>query len=131
MENICDLMSGILFNILLSCVLLLALSLFSLNQSIVLNVRLAANFNLLVVYLMACYIYSYFSEVVTTNSFKIGDDAYNSLWNEMPVKQQKLIILIISRSQKEFRLRGLGMIDCSLAKFLAVMSIDQIIFQSQ
>lgn len=128
MENICDLMSGILFNILLSCVLLLALSLFSLNQSIVLNVRLAANLNLLLIYLMACYIYSYFSEAVTTNSFKIGDDVYNSLWNEMPVKQQKVIILIINRSQKEFRLRGLGMIDCSLAKFLAVVLIDSIIF---
>lgn len=124
MENIYDLMSGILFNMLLSCILLLALSLFSLNESTVLNVRLAANFNLLLIYLMACYIYSYFSEVMTTNSFKIGDNVYNLLWNEMPVKQQKLIIMIINRSQKEFRLTGLGMIDCSLAMFLAVMLIN-------
>lgn len=51
--------------------------------------------------------YSYFCETMTTNSYKIGEDVYDSLWNEMTIQQQEAIELIIGRSQIEFRLTGL------------------------
>lgn len=57
---------------------------------------------------------------MTTNSFEIADAAYNLLWYEMSVKQQKSIILIIARSQREFRLTGLQFINCSMEIFLVV-----------
>lgn len=47
---------------------------------------------------------------------------YNSLWYEMPLKEQKAIMLMMQRSQKEFRLTGLELVDCSLATFLEVTS---------
>lgn len=77
-------------------------------------------------FLITCYTFCFFSETLTTNSFKIGADAYNLVWNQMTMQQQKAIKLVIARSQKEFRLTGLGLIDCSLARFLAVKSIPVI-----
>lgn len=113
-------MSGILFVVMLACVLILALILFSFDQSTAINMAQLVNLMGLLAYLFLGFTYSYFSETITANSFKIGEDAYNSLWNEMEIQQQKAIMLIIGRSQKEFRLTGLGLVDCTLATFLAV-----------
>lgn len=123
MENIRDFMSGILFSVLLSCVFLLTLVLFSLDQStendiILLNCMSLFHFNTI------CYIYCYFSETITANSFKIGDYAYDLLWYKMWLKQQKAIMMIIGRSQKRFRLTGLGLIDCSMETFLTVFTFQ-------
>lgn len=121
MENIRDLMSGLLFTVLFSCILMLALNFFSLDQTVVINFALLYNLQCLTIFLVTSYIYSRFSENITANSFKIADNTYNnSLWYAMAVKQQKALILLIARSQKEFRLTGLGMVNCSLATFSTV-----------
>lgn len=120
MENICHSMSGNLFSVLFNCVIFFALTLFSLEQTTVKNIQLLIKLIGLFSYLIIIYTYCYFSEAITTNSFKIGADAYDSLWNEMTMRQQKAIILVISRSQQEFRLTGLGLVDCSSARFLSV-----------
>lgn len=120
MKNIRDLMSGTLFSVLLGCILYIALILFSLDQSTVLNIGLLVNINALLTYLMIGYTCCHFSESITTNYFEIGKNVYNSLWNEMKIQQQKAIVLMIAQSQVEFRLTGFELVDCSLARFLSV-----------
>lgn len=64
--------------------------------------------------------YCYLAERVTTDLLLIGHIFYESIWYCLPVAQQKLILLSIQRSQKEFRLKGLGLISCSLWVFASV-----------
>lgn len=113
-------MSGNLFMAISSCFLLLVFTISSVDQSDGMDTTLMFMLQCLLMFSMICFIYCYFSENITKNSFEIGDIAYNSLWYEMTVKQQKAIILIIGQSQREFRLTALGMVDCSLITFLAV-----------
>lgn len=120
MENIRNLMSGIIFNMLTSCIMFLVPMLVSLTHSFVIDSNLVVILDCLLVYLVLCFIYCYFSENMTTTSFEIGDVVYNSLWYEMSMKQQKAMILMIARSQKEFRLTGLELVECSLPTFLLV-----------
>lgn len=121
MENICDVMSGVLFSQLLFCVVSLALMLFSLNQSGKISFTLFLKLYVLVIYLTICYIYCRLSKNITEKSYEIGDVAYNSLWYEVLVKEQKMIILTICQSQRKFQLTGLGIVDCSLETFLRVI----------
>lgn len=112
-------MSGIIFSVSISCLLIIALTLFSFGV-VVNDLDLILILDGLIIYLIICYVYCYYSENITTTSLKIGDVVYDSLWYEMPIKEQRAIILMIQRSQKEFRLSGLGLVDCSLATFLSV-----------
>lgn len=120
MENIRNLISGVLFDVLVGCTLYLALLLFSLDQSFVIDIQLLFNINCLLIHLIICYTYCYLFERITLKSFQIGEDAHNLMWYKMNGDQQRAMILIIQRSQIEFRLSGLGLIDCSLATFLTV-----------
>lgn len=120
MENICDLLSGVIFIKLLTCVLLLVLALLSLDQFTVVDFNLLYTWYFLLNCLFLCYVYCHCSESITAKSFEISYVVYSSLWYEMSVEQQKAIILIIQRSQKKFRLTGLGLVDCSLATFSSV-----------
>lgn len=74
------------------------------------------------VVLVFMFIYCYVSECITTDLMEIGDAFYNTPWYRLPVKQQKLMVLPILRAQREFRLSGLGLIDCSLATFVSVIA---------
>lgn len=91
-----------------------------LSHSFVIDSNLIVILDCLLLYSILCYIYCYFSENMTATSFEIGDVVYNSLWYEMLMKQQKAMILMIERSQKEFRLTGLELVECSLPTFLSV-----------
>lgn len=106
---------------LISCVLLIVFILLTIDQSAGMDTARIFMSQSLTIFMVVSFIYWYFSENLSANSIKIGDVAYDSLWYEMPVKQQKAIILMIARSQGEFRLTGLGMIECSFVTFLAVM----------
>lgn len=70
--------------------------------------------------LLVLYIHCYASEHLTADLMAIGDIFYDSTWYRLPVKQQKLLVLPIQRATQEFRLKGSGLIDCSLAVFLSV-----------
>lgn len=121
MENIRNLSSAILFSVLNSFVLFLTLNFFSFDQSTGIDFGLIVNLVGLSVYLTLGYTYCYFSEAITTKSFGIGADTYDLLWNEMTMQQQKATMLIIGKSQQEFRLTGLGLVDCSMETFLSVL----------
>lgn len=66
------------------------------------------------------YAYCSASERVTSYLLDVGEMFYNSAWYQLPVKQQKLLVLPIQRAEREFRLSGLGLFDCSLAVFSSV-----------
>lgn len=70
--------------------------------------------------LMQMIIYCQLSENVTLDLLAAGDIFYESLWYRLPVRVQKLYMLPIQRSQREFRVTGLGIIECSLRVFASV-----------
>lgn len=110
-------MGVIVFNITLTCTITIAchLLLFELNESVGLDVIVASgNFCSIVGLTFA---YHALSEWITSDLFEIGDIFFNSPWQQLPPKHQKLLVLSIQRAQRELRLSGLGLFNCSLAVF--------------
>lgn len=64
--------------------------------------------------------FCFLAELITANLFHIGGIFYDSLWYQLPAKQQRIVIFPIQRGGRGFRFRSLGLIDCSLATFLSV-----------
>lgn len=62
----------------------------------------------------------YLSEQVTSDLLAIADIFYNSTWYRLPARQQKLVVLPIQRADRDLRLNGLGMFECSLSVFATV-----------
>lgn len=60
------------------------------------------------------------SEQATCDMADIGDAFSQCAWYNLPAKQQKMFILPILRAQRNYRMMGLGMFECSLATFLSV-----------
>lgn len=113
-------MSVVLFSQLLMCALISALSLFSLQSNDLISCdTIVSTHELLFVILMA-FIYCYLSSQATTYLLGVTDMFYDCDWFMLPVKQQKLFIFPMQRSQNEFYSNGLGLVDCSLATFLKV-----------
>lgn len=123
MNNIRDIMSGVLFFQLLSCILFLALSFLFVDKAEQFDAALVLNFQCLIMYMTVCYMYCDLSEQITEQSFEISTIVYASLWYESTPKQREALVLIMLRSQKEFRLKGFGLVNCSLPRFLMVGNI--------
>lgn len=70
--------------------------------------------------LLPTFFFCKLSENITADLEEIGDAFYNCAWYYLAVSHQKTFILPISRSQKTYRLTGLGIVQCSLAIFLSV-----------
>lgn len=60
------------------------------------------------------------SENITDRLEAIGNVFYGCSWYCLSAKQQQLFLLPIQRGQREFRMNGLGIVDCSLEIFWAV-----------
>lgn len=113
-------MEMIIFKITLTCTIVIASSLFVLELNVFLSIEALIAFINLICVLMPMVIYCYLSEWVTSDLLEIGDIFYNSPWHQLPSKEQRLVALPIGRAQRMFRLRGVGLIDCSLAVFSSV-----------
>lgn len=113
-------MSGVLFFQLLSCASFFALTLFSLNKADTIESQVFIDIQNISMYLVLCFVYSHYSENISAKSVKLADVIYCTNWYEMPLEEQKTIILMIMRSQKEYRFDGYGMVHCSLANFWTV-----------
>lgn len=70
--------------------------------------------------LLPTFFFCKLSENITTDLEEIGDAFYNCPWYFLAVSQQKTFVLPIHRSQKTYRLTGLGIVSCSLDIFLSV-----------
>lgn len=120
-------MEVIIFNMTLTCTLVIAFNLYVLDASDSFNVdMLNASLDLLVIVALT-FAYFYPSEQFTTNLLEIGDIFYDSTWyKQLTAKQQILIILAMQRAQREIRLTGLGLFNCSLPIFQAVRITSEI-----
>lgn len=128
-SNIAEVMSSVLFFLLLSYALVLAIFLVDLDA--------VNGFNILYAYgvlttftnfVFQLIIYCRLSENITDDLFASGDLFYESPWYRLPPKLQKLYMLPIQRSQQEFRLSGFGIIECSMRICAAVSYVFLILF---
>lgn len=67
--------------------------------------------------LIWCGLYCYFANMATDRISSIGSAAYAANWYNCPVKWQKVMILIILRSQEPTHFNGLNMINCTMETF--------------
>lgn len=113
-------MELIIFNITFTCIIVITCNLFVIETNDTLSfpiiVALCDMFSLVGL----SFIYFYFSEQITFSLMEIGDFFYDSAWYRLPSKQQSHLVLPIQRAQREFRLRGLHLFNCSLPVFLSV-----------
>lgn len=113
-------MSEVLFLQLCVCALSTAINLYALTLPGISGVHAMTSIYDLNITLCTTFVYCYFSESLSSHLFNIGETFYDSIWYRLPPKQQILIIFAIQHSQREFRLTGFGIIDCSLEVFSMV-----------
>lgn len=69
------------------------------------------------------YLYCLLSESVTSELASAADAFYLSNWYKLPLHQEKLFVIPIRRAQKDYRMSGLGLVECSLGVFSSVWII--------
>lgn len=114
-QSLCDVMEMIILS---SLVTAFNLYVFELNDA--LNLEIIAAFFDLVIALVITFINCYLSEQITTALFEIGDNFYDMPWYQLSTKQQKGLVFPIQRAQRELRLTGLGLVDCTLGLYSTV-----------
>lgn len=120
-ESLGEVMKVVLFNMTFICVIVIALNLLvvELNESV--SVQMVVAFTDLISVVLVTFSYFFLAECITTDLLSVGDLFYNSDWYRLlSVQQQKLLVLPIQRAQRELRLKGLGLFDCSLVTFASV-----------
>lgn len=122
-ESLGEVMQVVLFNLTFTCVIVIALNLIVVELNESLNLEMVVAIADLITVLQLTFGHFFLAEWITTDLLSIGDVFYNSVWYRLPVKQQKLLVLPIERGQREFRLRGLGLFNCSLVVFSSVKFI--------
>lgn len=91
------------------------------------------DFNVLIVYnflvtaICLNFILCYYADKLTEQASGVADAMYNTAWFEMPVEQQRLLLLPICRSQKLIRLTGGGVYTYSLQNFARIVLKSQCI----
>lgn len=113
-------MEPILFNMAFTCVIVLACNLLVIEINYTLNFQIMTALIDTFAVVGLAFTFFYFSDWITIKLMEIGDIFYNLSWYQLPVKQQKLLILPIQRAHRSIRLKCLGLFDCSLAVFLSV-----------
>lgn len=113
-EHVSDVMSPILFFLLLSYAIIIAVFLLNFEAIDEFTLTIYGMVSAFIFFLAQLLIYSRLSENITEDLFATGDLFYESPWYQLPPKLQKLYILPIQRSQKVFRLKGLKIIECSM-----------------
>lgn len=113
--------SPVLFYQLVLCAVNTAIFLYVLGlQGLLLNLDALVCLMGILSVLFPTFIYCHLSESLTFKLCSVGLIYYSCAWYCLPIKQQKLIILPIKRAQKEVRMTGLGIVDCSLSIFSSV-----------
>lgn len=114
------LMSVGLFFQLLVCATSLAVYMVGIETNGVRSMNTCISIIGVLITMSSTYVYCLISENVTTDLEMVGDSFYESSWYRLPVQQQRLFGLPIQRSQKEFRMTGLGFVECSLRVYSSV-----------
>lgn len=96
-----------------------------LNESI--NLEMMVAFGDLGTVIAMTFAHFYLADWIASNLVAIGDHFYNSPWHRLQVDQQKRLVLLIQRAQRELRLKGLGLFECSMPVFSSVAFISDMI----
>lgn len=113
-------MSSPLFYQLLLCAITTALLLLGLIADGTINSGIIVSATALLSVLIPTYYYCSLSEKITQDLYSVGGILYDFNWYLLPVKHQKLFIYPIRRAEMGFRMKGFGIVDCSLSVFLSV-----------
>lgn len=117
-------MSGTLFVLLFMYAITVAVALIAMEAGVSMDVAFFATLVGLLNILSQMGIYCNLSENVTSDLECTGEVFYESPWYNLQIRVQKLYALPIQQSQIEFRLKGLGIIECSLTMLASVRQID-------
>ncbi|XP_031636184.1 uncharacterized protein LOC116349071 [Contarinia nasturtii] len=111
--------SGPLFFQLLVYVVFLALNLLQFDQEISdFSLAMALNINALLNQVLLNYVTCNYSTNVALKVCTVADVAFDAHWYSFPVADQKLFPLLIQRTQKQIRLSGYDIINCSRETFI-------------
>lgn len=116
-------MNEVLFFRLLACSATVALDFFSLELNETLSLETIASLYDIATMSTMTFLYCYYSETVTEALLDVGDVFFYSPWYESAMNQNGLLAIIslpVQRAQREFRLVGFQLVECSLAVFLKV-----------
>lgn len=116
----CSLMEVTLFVMTLLSIIVIALCLLALELNGLFGTTTVGTIITTSTTLMPMFAYSYLSEQITADLMEIGDIFYNSAWYYLPQKYSRLVVLPIGRTHEVFRLRCLGLVECSLDVFSSV-----------
>ncbi|XP_032669831.1 odorant receptor 13a-like [Odontomachus brunneus] len=70
---------------------------------------------------LEAFVFCFAGEYLSTKSRSIGDAAYETLWYDLPIKECRLLLLIIVRSQKRLTITAGNVMDLTLEGFTSVM----------
>lgn len=126
MKNLQSIMSGLIYFQLSFSMIFLAFVLYTFKVSDTIDVVFLTNLNALFLYMLTCCAHCHFSEYIASRVTGLGSILYeSSLWLRMSIEEQKVVWLMIVRSQNSFHLSGFGIIECSLSTFLVVIQHTQ------
>lgn len=114
-----NVISAVIFYQLLMCAIVVALNLFKFTSNGI-NLENVISIYELFLSFVPTFIYCFFSSEVTMSLLAIGDIYFECPWYHLHFDQQKLFILMIKRSQNNFRFEGFSIVHCSLDIFLSV-----------
>lgn len=117
-------MSALIFYQLLMCATVVAFNMFNfMVNGVSVNFEFIVSFYELLCSVIPTFIYCFLSSEVTFSLLVIGDIYFECPWYHLHLNQQKLFILMIARSQRNFCFGGFGIVHCSLDTFLSVRLI--------
>lgn len=119
-------MNGPLFFIFAICIIAIAFELLALDQAVQEQHFGEADFlnlSAFVIHMIMLNVFCQYSEKFTDRSYEVADMVYTEIfWYKLSIAQQKSLIFMIHRAQKQFRLKGYGIFDCSLDLFSKVFN---------
>lgn len=127
LENIRNAVSGYLFYQFIFTLNYIAFFIFVMDGML----TKTSDFNDLIVYnfLVAAtcvnFVLCYYADKLTQEASEVADTMYDTAWYEMPIPQQKMLLLPIYRSQKLIRLTGFGIYTYSLQNFGRILLRSQ------
>lgn len=78
----------------------------------------------LLIFVITVYILCYFVSSSTLNVMTIADMLFDLFWYQLPHDEQCIVQLIISRAQKPYEIKGLGVLACSLDVYSMVRHFE-------
>lgn len=109
-----------LFIELTACVLFIGFDLFAMNETFMAANDFYLFLQVLFFAILSVFIYCFFGEGLTYDTLNILTIVHECPWYDMPTKQQRSLMLLIQRSQKIFRLKTFGGLECSRRLFFKV-----------